>query len=76
MDDTKVCDFLAKFIHHDHIRYVIAAVEISREKFGTCNRRDSTFSTKDIFRYYKNDDEQFGCPLLATTSGLYEQILT
>lgn len=34
MDDTKVCDFLAKFIHHDHIRYVIAAVEISRENLA------------------------------------------
>ena len=32
MDDTKVCDFLAKFIHH--IRYVIAAVEISKQNLA------------------------------------------
>ena len=29
-----MCDFVAKFIHHDHIRYVIAAVEISRENLA------------------------------------------
>ena len=72
-----MCDFLAKFIHHDHIRYVIAAVEISRENLALIIGEILRFlCTQDIFRYYKNADEQFGCPLLATTSGLYEQILT